>query len=410
MFRKWATFEEVRYPHLEISTFDSIRGMAATTPLVSNAPVMSVPAAIVLQTSTLDVGRSPLKGQVSDGSWKKMPWYARLALKLHLKKKSSEWQSWIRMLPPKFDNPFHWSDSDIAELQNPKLAKAVHQQREIYHVLYCELSGNSNRICDTMTYDDFVWAVECVRSRAFAGPQEVAPFKDRFQLVLFAALNTFAWPSLHLLDWDKALNGGLTAILALVMYDLLFPKILQNVQNVELRRYALAPGIDFLNHTSDVAAAASVAYEYFLDRFVVRAQTDYAAGEQVLISYGKQSSDSLLQYYGFVDEGNEADEFVFGEVAERLMKVSPGTLRVTRDGFAEGTMKEISKGLDGGEKEIGGVLSELCRLELEGFKTTLEEDEELLRASDLTKERELAIKYRMGKKKILLKASQLYDA
>ncbi len=207
-FRSWASAEKVRYPHLEIANFDSLRGMKATAPLVRNAPVMSIPASVVLQTSTLDGERSPLQGDVCDESWKKLPWFVRLALKLHLRKRAPEWRAWLDLLPSTFDTPFHWADVDIAELQSPRLTQLIYRQRKSYRKFYDELCADSrNKLCQSMSYGDFVWAIECVRSRAFAGPQEVAPFKARFQLVLFAAFNTFTWPSLNFLDWDKAING-----------------------------------------------------------------------------------------------------------------------------------------------------------------------------------------------------------
>ena len=38
-------------------------------------------------------------------------------------------------------------------------------------------------------------------------------------------------------------------------------------------------------------------------------------GTQVFISYGQQSNDSLLQYYGFVEAGNPHDTYVVPDLA-----------------------------------------------------------------------------------------------
>ena len=38
-------------------------------------------------------------------------------------------------------------------------------------------------------------------------------------------------------------------------------------------------------------------------------------GTQVFISYGQQSNDSLLQYYGFVEPGNPHDTYVLPDLA-----------------------------------------------------------------------------------------------
>ena len=41
-------------------------------------------------------------------------------------------------------------------------------------------------------------------------------------------------------------------------------------------------------------------------------------GEQVFITYGLQSNDKLLQYYGFVEPKNPADVYVVPNLLESL--------------------------------------------------------------------------------------------
>ena len=41
----------------------------------------------------------------------------------------------------------------------------------------------------------------------------------------------------------------------------------------------------------------------------VVARRAYAPGEQVFVAYGDKSNDSLLQNYGFSEEGNPCDNF-----------------------------------------------------------------------------------------------------
>lgn len=41
-------------------------------------------------------------------------------------------------------------------------------------------------------------------------------------------------------------------------------------------------------------------------------------GEQVFITYGLQSNDKLLQYYGFVEPKNPADVYVVPDLLEAL--------------------------------------------------------------------------------------------
>ena len=74
------------------------------------------------------------------------------------------------------------------------------------------------------------------------------------------------------------------------MRDFIFARLGQ------LKRYVLCPVVDMFNHRS--TAKADVSYNYFTNQFEVRIDSGYQAGEQVFISYGKQSNDRLLQYYG----------------------------------------------------------------------------------------------------------------
>ena len=41
-------------------------------------------------------------------------------------------------------------------------------------------------------------------------------------------------------------------------------------------------------------------------------------GQQAFISYGQQSNDRLLQYYGFVEQRNPADTYVMTSMPQRL--------------------------------------------------------------------------------------------
>lgn len=53
-------------------------------------------------------------------------------------------------------------------------------------------------------------------------------------------------------------------------------------------------------------------------------------GEQVFITYGHQSNDKLLQYYGFVEPKNPADVYVVPDLLEALRSLP--YLRVAEEG------------------------------------------------------------------------------
>lgn len=210
-FASWAAENRVDLSQLRLNVFESgFRGMAAAQVLQKDDELASVPSQVCLQVNSLDRKRTPIASNVSQETWQKMPWFARLALVLISEKIGpTKLQPWIAELPEDFDTPFHWSEQELSELQSRRMTRAIHSQRKSYRALFDSVNSNPNNgISRQMSYNDFVWAVECVRSRAFSGPLEVAPFKERVRLFVFVFANTIAWPSLNILPWDNALNGS----------------------------------------------------------------------------------------------------------------------------------------------------------------------------------------------------------
>eukprot|EP00177_Eucheuma_denticulatum_P005839 GFKZ01010652.1.p1 GENE.GFKZ01010652.1~~GFKZ01010652.1.p1 ORF type:complete len:467 (+),score=54.47 GFKZ01010652.1:139-1539(+) len=414
-FSSWAADNRIDLSAISLTSFsDSVfgsRGMTANTSLKNNQQLISVSHNSTLQVTSLDRNKTPFPQKISQQTWQSLPWYARLALLIVNAKadsNESKWQPWIQRLPSKFDTPFHWTDQQLEQLQSPRMVDMIKEQRRSYTNLYQRINSNpSNALARSMTYNDFVWAVECVRSRAFSGPLEVAPFRERLRLFLFIAINTCIWPAAHVLPWEKALNGGLTALFALSVYDIITPKILKFVQGVELRRFAMTPGIDFLNHSSSVSGKAEVSYEYFSEKFVVQAGENYEEGEQVFISYGRQSNDSFLQYYGFVEEDNPCETYAFPSQVENALRVPKGTL-VARapSGFDRRVVDVVAKVFGGNKESAQKALRELCVAELANMPTTLEEDLAFLSTDECRADPRLqiAVRYRIEKKKLLTKA------
>lgn len=194
------------------------------------------------------------------------------------------------------------------------------------------------------------------------------------------------------------------------MYDIITPKILKVVQGVELLRYAMTPGIDFINHSSSMVGKAEVSYEYFAEKFVVAAGENYQVGNQVFISYGRQSNDAFLQYYGFVEDDNPAETYSFRSDIEKAMSVPQGTLVARMPSvFDKATIQKVSKVFGGKKESARRVLGELCATELNNMPTTLEEDVALLGNDKYAADSRLilALRYRIQKKKLLTKGLEL---
>lgn len=186
------------------------------------------------------------------------------------------------------------------------------------------------------------------------------------------------------------------------MYDVIFPRVMRVVQGVELKRFAMTPGIDFLNHKSTMTGRAEVSFEYFRNKFVVQTGEDYEPGDEVFISYGTQSNDSLLQYYGFIEESNPGETYVFGDQFEKMLGVPHGRLVAKRDGFDKLAVSAVTKKI-GSEEGAKTTLREVCDAELKTMATTVEDDISVLKeaVSGKNGRLELAVRYRKEKKILL---------
>lgn len=214
-FNTWTEKTGIQMPSIALTDFDSEektvaqRGMLATSPIREGDLLLSVGRKKVLQVTSLDVKQSPFPEKVSSDTWRKLPWYVRLALRTSecQQDKEHELHFWASLLPTSVGLPHHWSDSQLAELQNTRLIDAITEQRHEYRKWYNLLNKANNPIMRGKTYNDFVRVVDCVRSRAFQGPLELAPFMERLRLMLFIAANVFLWPALKALPLENALNG-----------------------------------------------------------------------------------------------------------------------------------------------------------------------------------------------------------
>lgn len=197
-----------------------------------------------------------------------------------------------------FSTPQHWSATDIAELQYSSLVEKVRIQKVEWREFYERWQQSSNpsplipssTTSSSVSFNSFVWALECVNSRAFSGVYEGSEYAERKRILIFAAGLSVLLPTLQLSSWDQSTSTLVVVAASLFVRDFIFARLGQ------LKRYVLCPVVDMFNHRS--TAKADVSYNYFTNQFEVRIDDGYQAGEQVFISYGKQSNDRLLQFYG----------------------------------------------------------------------------------------------------------------
>uniref|UniRef100_A0A1D1ZPQ4 SET domain-containing protein n=1 Tax=Auxenochlorella protothecoides TaxID=3075 RepID=A0A1D1ZPQ4_AUXPR len=280
---------------LQLADFEGLRGVQATQPIQSGDTLVNVlgPAAIRI----LPEDSCPCTNFVRPDFWKQAPWYAKAGVLL-LAERSGQLPpthtAYLRLLPETLDTPVLWTDSELDLLANPPMQEKIKQQRREWADLY---TAFSEAYCGPSPAPDkqtFLWALQCVRSRAFSGPHPGPPIQQR--LASGAALCTLGaayvvWAHVPL---ESALNAAIAAALFNLLYDVLL--------SGRRRWYALLPGVDSINHSSHVES--DVAYRVFGDSFELTTGSSFQPGEQVFISYGLQSNDTLLQYYGFVEQDN----------------------------------------------------------------------------------------------------------
>ena len=353
--------------------------------------------------------KCPIPDFVDGAYYKSCAWYVKMGLLMLAERrrgKSSRVSGYIDQLPESIDTPVRWSTGELEELQSEKLKAAVGRQQAEWKRLYGELQSKGN--CSGVSYDDFVWALENVRSRSFSGPYAGTPIKDRLTMGGLLAAVGLTYAFVAKIPTESILNAGISVACFNLLYDL--------VLSSRLKWYAMCPIIDSLNHSSRVAS--SIEYEYFKDTFVVSTESAYAEGDQVFISYGEKTNEQLVQYYGFVLEDNPHDSCVVtAEIGGQLLE-----LEIMPNGqLTTETMKMLEGNgeLKAGVQEGGGKFSEAvnqgileaAKKTMAGKATSLADDMRLMSSPGMIRSdrQRLALEFRMSQKRLLEKAIEVAE-
>jgi len=294
-WRTWASDKGIDAEKVDLMTFKDaaggeLRGMVAVEDIEGDEELLVVPSSAVFQTTT----GGPAPSGFDQGSWSRLDWWAQLALLLLREARLAEqsaFATWISSLPRNVGSLLTWTEAELAALEYPALLERVARQREELEEVFERASACAPFV---VSKEDFLWAVQVVRSRSFSGPYEGRGAGDRLlQVALIAILLTGGIAS-GLVSVEDGLGGAFAALVAIPLTDFFVGS------SSKLKRHVLCPVVDYLNH--DSATVSDIAYEYFADAFAVRVVGGFKKGEQVFINYGeKRSNDDLLQYYGFVE-------------------------------------------------------------------------------------------------------------
>ena len=426
----WGLKVGVDAPRLQAATFEGLRGLGAGAGrgIRKGEVALRVPADVALQVTNAKRdpgGGCPLAPEfLGADAYAGLRWFGRLAAQLLAVKHGGAGASlgkvdrgpWVAALPAAFDTPLHWSDAELAELQDAALEARVRAQRDEWREMHrSAVARDPGGRFARLPYAEFEWALECVRSRAFSGPYEGSSFSQRRGLLLWVGALVAAYLGLGLGEPLNALNGAVATLVFLIARD--------TIVSGKLRRYVVCPVVDLANHRSD--AGAEVSYEYFSDRFAVEAGADVGAGAQLFISYGDRDNEALLQYYGFVEPSNPHDRYVLPDLMGALpvaRDVAEGGLRaagldpsvlgdvgVSPAGVSADVVKALEAALGGACSPWDALDAALARAQ-DAFPTRLEDDESALSAArklgQASAAQRLALEYRVEKKRLVRKALQ----
>lgn len=389
----WAAAAGIKSPRVAQAQFGELRGAQALEDLPPNEPIITVPRSAALVVTPQQ--KRPYDF-VDAAFWKGAPWYIKMSvLLLGERQRGEESRVWgyIQQLPDSIDTPVRWKEADLAQLQYRPAIEQIQRQQQRWERQFQELKAALTPGAPPVTWDDFLWAMENVRSRSFSGPYTGATFKEKLQsagVVLVGGGAYVAWAHLPL---QQALNG----LLAAVMFNLIFDVLLSQ----KLKWHSLCPVVDSVNHSSLVES--DVSYEYFQDSFALSTSCPWSKGQQVFISYGKQGNDSLLQYYGFVEPGNPNDTYamdvqVMGSQTVKVVLNSKGGL----DGEGLATLRAAVEEAGGPGGAEWKALAEACKQELGSMPSSVAHDERTLQTPHLLTPRlKLALEFRLEKKRLL---------
>lgn len=291
--------------------------------LSASLPLVTIPANLAIEVTNARPP-TPFPKFVAQQFWEGCLWDQRLAFYLLYESKvlreQSEKSAWIRQLPSSYSTPYSWNDELLNELQYPSLMNRVARQRKDWTTFFDKWQTSASEtkgaefLDSGIKYNDVLWALQTVNSRAFSGAYEGSSADQRQQLLLFTGALTLVWPLAGLGTWEQSLSAAIAVALSIFLRDVLTSS---SISNAALKRYVICPFIDMFNHRS--GCVSDVSYNYFANQFELRTE-GYKRGEQVYLSYGRQTNDRLLQYYGFVDKGNRFDNYDFNvNVVELLL-------------------------------------------------------------------------------------------
>lgn len=247
----------------------------------------------------------------------------------------------------------------------------------------------------SLTFDDFLWAFGMLRSRAFSRMRNqnlsIIPFAD---LVNHSVKVTsedhahevtgpaglFSWDYLFQLRSPLSLKAGEQIF---IQYDL-------NKSNADM---ALDYGFIEPNPSRDaftLTLEISESDEFYADKLDIAEMNGLGETAYFDIKCGQPLPTAMLTYLRLAALGG-TDAFLLESIFRNKVW-----------GFLEMPVSRAN------EELICKVICETCNSALSGYPTTIEEDEKLMEEGNLGTRGEMAVRIRMGEKKVLKQIDSIF--
>ncbi|XP_010476435.1 PREDICTED: fructose-bisphosphate aldolase-lysine N-methyltransferase, chloroplastic [Camelina sativa] len=395
-FWKWLGDQGVvsgKYP-AEPAVVQEGLGLVARRDIGRNEVVLEIPKRLWINPETVTASKiGPLCGGLK-------PWVS-VALFLVREKYSQEssWRVYLDMLPQSTDSTVFWSEEELAELKGTQLLSTTLGVKEYVENEFLKLEQeilllNKDLFSSRITLDDFIWAFGILKSRAFSRLRG-----QNLVLIPLADLINHN-PAITTEDYAYEIKGA-----GLFSRDLLFslksPVYVEagqqvyiqydlNKSNAELALdYGFVesnPNRNSYTLTIDIPESDP----FYGDKLDIAETNGMGETGYFDIVDGQTLPAGMLQYLRLVALGG-SDAFLLESIFNNTIW---GHLELP-----------VSRS---NEELICRVVRDACKSALSGFSTTIEEDEKLLEEGKLNHRLEIALKIRIGEKRVLQQIDQIF--
>ncbi|XP_051146046.1 ribulose-1,5 bisphosphate carboxylase/oxygenase large subunit N-methyltransferase, chloroplastic [Andrographis paniculata] len=364
-------------------------GLVATRGIGQNEVVLEVPKKYWVNPEAAE------KSEIGGICYGLKPWIcvALFLLKERSKGADSNWYYYIDVLPQATDSTIYWSEEELLEIQGTQLLSTTlgvkeYVQNEFLKVEEEVILPNKDLFPFPLTLEDFFWAFGILRSRAFSRSRNqslsVIPFADLVNHSpkvttedhaheVTGPAGLFSWSYVFQLRSPLSLKAGEQVF---IQYDI-------NKSNADMALdYGFidsSPGRDAFTLTLEIPESD----EFYDDKMDIAETNGLGETAYFDIKFGQPLPAAMLPYLRLVALGG-TDAFLLESI-----------FRNSIWGFLE---LPVSRG---NEELICKVVCEACESALSGYHTTIEEDEKVMEEGNLGTRHGVAVRIRLGEKKVL---------